>query len=188
MVNTVDQQVQAMIDNLPEKTGKSLEAWFKLIKSSKLEKHGEIMKLLKGEHSVSHGFANTITLLYRQQLAGGPAADDDLVAAQYSSKPEMKAWYDQLIAEVNKFGGDVQLAPKKAYVSLRRARQFGIIQPSTKTRMDLGLNLKDVKASGVLIEGDKWSGMCSHRIEIHSPDEITPEVIAWLRKAYESAG
>jgi hypothetical protein len=54
--------------------------------------------------------------------------------------------------------------------------------------MDLGLNLRDVKASGVLIEGDKWSGMCSHRIEIHSPDEITSEVIDWLRKAYESAG
>lgn len=185
---TDDPQVQTMIDNMPEKTGKALEEWFALIRTQKLEKHGEIMKLLKGEHGVSHGFANTITWLYRQQAAGGPASEEELVAAQYSKKPEMKPWYDQLVTEVSKFGEDVELAPKKSYVSLRRAKQFGIIQPSTKTRMDLGLNLKDVQASGVLIEGDKWSGMCSHRIEIHSPEDITPEVIGWLRKAYEAAG
>ena len=177
-----------MIDNMPEKTGKSLEAWFKLIASKNLEKYGEIMKLLKGEHGVTHGFANTITLLYRQQAEGGSPADDDLVGAEYASKPEMKAWYARLVKEVGRLARMSKLAPKKAYVSLRRAKQFGIIQPSTKTRMDLGLNLKDVKASGVLIEGDKWSGMCSHRIELHSSDDITPEVIDWLKKAYEGAG
>lgn len=188
MVFSDDPQVQTMISNMPEKTGKSLEEWFTLIKSSKLEKHGEIMKLLKGDHGVSHGFANTITLLYRQQSAGGPASEDDLVSSQYSKKPDMKPWYDKLVAEVSKFGGDVELAPKKAYVSLRRAKQFGIIQPSTKTRMDLGLNLKGEPASGVLIEGDKWSGMCSHRIEIHSLEDINAEVIDWLRSAYDKAG
>ena len=188
MAYSEDPQLQTMLNNLPEKTGKSLEDWFKLLKASKLEKHGEIMKLLKGEHGVSHGFANTITLLYRQQIEGGQATDDDLVAAQYNKKPDMKPWYDQLINEVSKFGDDVELAPKKTYVSLRRAKQFGIIQPSTKTRMDLGLNLKGAEASGVLIDGDKWSGMCSHRIEIHSQEEISAEVIDWLRKAYEAAG
>lgn len=188
MAYTADEMAQTMIDNMPEKTGKSLEEWFKLIASKKLEKHGEIMKLLKGEHGVTHGFANTIALLYRQHAEGGPPAEADLVSAQYEGKPEMKAWYDTLVKEVDKFGKDVELAPKKAYVSLRRAKQFGIIQSSTKTRMDLGLILKDVKPSGVLIEGDKWSGMCSHRIELHSIDDITPEVIGWLKKAYESAG
>jgi len=188
MPHTVDSMTQTMIENMPEKTGKPLEAWFKIIKASRLEKHGEIMKLLKGEHGVTHGFANTIAALYRQQAEGGPASEDELITGQYSGKEHLKPWYDKLVAEVGKFGKDVELAPKKAYVSLRRARQFGIIQPSTKSRMDLGLNLKDVENSGVLIEGDKWSGMCTHRIEIHSPDDITPEVIDWLRKAYEAAG
>ena len=183
-----DPQVQTMLDNLPAKTGKSLDAWFALVRASQLEKHGEIMKLLKGEHGVSHGFANTITLLYRQQAEGGPTADADLVNAQYATKPELKPLYDQLVTAVGAFGQDVELAPKKAYVSLRRAKQFGIIQPSTKARMDLGLNLKGVSASGVLIEGDKWSGMCSHRIEIHGVDDITPEVLDWLRRAYDAAG
>ena len=184
----IDPQAQTMIDNMPEKTGKSLEDWFDLIKAQKLEKHGEIMKLLKGEYSVTHGFANMITLLYRQNQAGVPASENDLVAAQYSQKVDLKPWYDKLIAEVGKFGADVELAPKKSYVSLRRKKQFGIIQPSTKTRMDLGINLKGQEASGVLIEGDKWSGMCSHRMEIHSLEDINSEVIDWLRRAYEAAG
>ncbi|MCB0217753.1 MAG: DUF4287 domain-containing protein [Caldilineae bacterium] len=183
-----DPQVRTMLDNLPAKTGKSLEAWFALIGARKLEKHGQIMQLLKGEHGVSHGFANTIALLYRQQAEGGPVADDELVRAQYAAKPELKPLYDQLVAAVGAFGEDVELAPKKAYVSLRRARQFGIIQPSTKSRMDLGLNLKGQPASGLLIEGDKWSGMCSHRIELHGPEALTPEVLDWLRRAYDAAG
>jgi len=188
MAYSDDPQLQTMIDNMPEKTGKPLEEWFSLLKASGLQKHGEMMKLLKGEHGVTHGFANTITLLFRQQAEGGPAGDNELVTSQYSKKPAMKPWYDQLIAEVSKFGKDVEISPKKNYVSLRRAKQFGIIQPSTAARMDLGLNLKDVLAGGVLIEGDKWSGMCSHRIEIHSQDEISKEVIDWLRKAYDGAG
>ena len=172
MDKTIDPQVQTMIDNMSEKTGNTLEGWFSLIKAQKVEKHGEIMKLLKGSPALPMGMPNTITLLYRQNLAAGPVSKDDLVSAQYSKKAHMKPWYDKLIAEVNKFGDDVDLAPKKSYVSLRRAKQFGIIQPSVKTRMDLGINLKGQKASGVLIEGDKWSGMCSHRIEIFSPNEI----------------
>ena len=187
MAHTVDSMTQKMIDNMPEKTGKSLEEWFEVLKASGLQKHGEMLKLLKGEYGVTHGFANTIATLYRQQTEGGPASEDDLVAGQYKGKEHLQPWYDKLAAEVSKFGKDVELAPKKNYVSLRRAKQFGIIQPSTKSRMDLGLNLKGIEASGVLIEGDKWSGMCSHRIEIHSLDDINSEVIDWLRKAYESA-
>ena len=188
MPHTVDSMTQTMINNMPEKTGKSLEEWFKLIQASGLDKHGEIMKLLKGEHGVTHGFANTITMLFRQQAEGGPKGEDELVSVQYTGKEDLKAWYEELVAEVSKFGKDVELAPKKSYVSLRRVKQFGIIQPSTKSRMDLGLNLKGVKASGVLIEGDKWSGMCSHRIEIHGLEDINAEVVDWLRKAYEWAG
>lgn len=184
----VDEMTQTMIDNMPEKTGKVLEEWFKLIQDAGLEKHGKIMTMLKGEHGVTHGYANTIAALYRQQAEGGPASEDERVASQYAKNPQMKPWYEKLLTEVNKFGKDVEIAPKKAYVSLRRSKQFAIIQPSTKTRMDLGLNLKDVKASGVLVEGDKWSGMCSHRIEIYSPDNISAEVIGWLQKAYDQAG
>lgn len=182
-----DPAFQSMLENMPEKTGKSIKDWEKFLRSKKVEKHSEIMALLKNEMGVSHGYANTIALLYRQNLAGGPQGDDELITNQYSKKPHLKPWYDQLVDSVSAFGEDVTIAPKKAYVSLRRAKQFAIIQPSTQTRMDLGLNLPEVNVTGCLIEGDKWSGMCSHRIELHQQSDITPEVIDWLNQAYQSA-
>ena len=184
-----DPQVQTMIDNMPDKTGKSLDEWFTVIAAAGLEKHGEIMKLLKGEYSVTHGFANTIAILYRQQAAGGPPPEADLVAGQYAgAKAGLKPIYEAILAAVNGFGQDVEIAPKKSYVSLRRKKQFAIVQPSTKTRVDLGLNLKDIKTAGRLQSGNAFGGMCSYKVAITSPDEIDAELIAWLNQAYEQAG
>jgi predicted transport protein len=184
-----DPYVQTMISNMPERTGDSLEGWFKLLKGNKLTSHKEIMAFLKDDRGMTHGYANTISLLFRQKTEGGPPTHEELVQAQYDKKGELRPIYEQLLKEAKAFGQDVEIAPKKSYVSLRRAKQFAIIQPSTKTRMDLGLNLDaDQPPSGRLIKGDKWSGMCSHRIEIHSLDDITPEVIDWMRKAYQAGG
>ena len=184
-----DPQVQTMIDNMPEKTGKPLEEWFKVIAAAGLEKHGDMMKLLKGEYGVTHGFANTIALLYRQHVAGGPPPEADLVTDQYAgAKAGLKPIYEAILAAVNDFGQDVEIAPKKSYVSLRRKKQFAIVQPSTKTRVDLGLNLKDVEPTERLQGGGAFNGMCSHKVAITSADEIDAEVKEWLNQAYEQAG
>ena len=184
-----DPYVQTMISNMPVKTGESLEVWFERLKEKKLSTHKEIMLFLKAKHGMTHGYANTISLLFRQKAAGGPPSQEALVEAQYEKKQDFLPVYERLLEEAKAFGDDVEVAPKKSYVSLRRAKQFAIIQPSTKTRMDLGLNLDSEKpSSGRLIQGDKWSGMCSHRIEILSMDDVTPEVINWMREAYKGAG
>ncbi len=74
----------------------------------------------------------------------------------------MQAWYDKLMHAIAKFGNDVEVSPKKAYVSLRRKKQFAIIQPSTKTRMDVGLNIKGVKPAGKVEAAGSWNAMCTH--------------------------
>ena len=50
MAKSPEELAQTMIDNLPEKTGKSLAEWQTVVNASGLAEHGEIMKLLKGEH------------------------------------------------------------------------------------------------------------------------------------------
>ena len=189
MSNNVDSQLQTMIDNMPEKTGKALPDWFKIIAATGLEKHGEIMKLLKSEHGVTHGFANTITVLYRQQAAGGPPAVADLVAGQYAgAKASLKPIYEAVLAAVDGFGSDVEIAPKKSYVSLRRKKQFAIVQASTRSRVDLGLNLKDVEPTKRLQGGAVFGGMCSRKVALTAPADIDNELISWLQQAYEQAG
>jgi predicted transport protein len=177
-----------MIDNMPAKTGKSLPEWFAIIGAAKLEKHGDIMKLLKGEYSVTHGFANSISGLYRQQLAGGPKSDTDLVAAQYTgAKADLRPIYDAVLAAVSDFGSDVEIAPKKTYVSLRRKKQFAIVKAATKTRVDLGLNLKDVVPADRLEGGNVFSGMCSHRVRLSTTADVDDDVVGWLKQAYDQS-
>jgi predicted transport protein len=188
MANSIDPQLQTMIDNMPDKTGKSLAEWIEKIASKKLEKHGEIMKLLKGEYGVTHGFANQISILYRQQAAGGAPSTDDLVAAQYAGvKAALRPLYDAILAAAQSCGQDVEIAPKKTYVSLRRSKQFAIVQASTKTRVDLGLNLKGQDPIGRLEGGNVFSGMCNHRVKLGSLEEVDDEVKGWIQQAYEQA-
>ena len=85
-----------------------------MISGSKLEVHGPIMKLLKQEYKVIHGFSSAVSILYRQQAAGGSAADVDLVESQYSgAKAELRKLYDEISNLVSEFGDDVEIAPKK---------------------------------------------------------------------------
>jgi hypothetical protein len=183
----VEDQTASMIANLSEKTGKPLDAWLKIVTKAKLAKHGEIVAMLKADHGMTHGFAN---LVAHKALASdaGSAGSDDLVAAQYAgSKAALKPVYDRLVGIVEGFGKDVELSPKKAYVSLRRSKQFGLIQPSTATRMDLGVNLKGVAPKGRLEASGSWNAMVSHRVKLASVADVDADVKAWLRQAYDAA-
>ena len=188
MSKKIDPQLQTMIDNMPKNTGKSLTDWFEVISSSGFEKHGEIMKLLKGKHGVTHGYANTITILYRDQAAGGSPTETDLISSQYSGpKAGLKSVYDALLSGISKFGSDVEIAPKKSYVSLRRKKQFAIVQPSTSSRIDLGLNLKGIDPTDRLEGGKVFSGMCTHKVQLFSLKDVDSEVMNWLKQAYDQS-
>lgn len=184
---TPEEMAAAMVANLKDKTGKTLEQWLTVVKKSKLAKHGEIVKLLKGEHEMTHGFAN---LVAHKALASdaGSAGDEDLVAAQYSGKKaDLRPIYDALVKAISKFGKDVELAPKKAYVSLRRAKQFGLIQPSTATRVDVGINLKGAAPTARLEASGSFNSMVTHRVRISTAKEVDKQLVGWLKQAYEAS-
>jgi hypothetical protein len=178
-----------MIRGLEAKTGRSLEEWLKVAKGSGLEKHGQIVAFLKEKHGVTHGYANLVAHSALKSDAASVAAEGvDLVAAQYAgAKAPLRPLYDALATRVQAFGKDVDLAPKKAYVSLRRSKQFGLLQPSTATRVDVGLNLKGVPAKGRLEASGSFNSMCTHRVRIESPGEIDAELLSWLKQAYDRA-
>ena len=175
----------AMVQNLPEKTGKTMAQWLKIVRTSKLQKHGEITKHLKSEHGVTHGYANLIAHNAIRAESGAAPPDDRLVAAQYAGPKEpLRPIYDALIAEVSKFGSDVEIAPKKAYVSLRRNKQFALIQPSTKTRVDVGVCLKNVAPTDRLEAAGSFNAMVSHRVRLAGPRDVDRELVGWLEQAY----
>lgn len=186
MTDKLAAAAQKMIDNLEKSTGKSLAEWIVIARNSGFEKHGQILKYLKTEHGLTHGYANLVTIKARE-TADSPKTDDDLINNQFRSKESLRPIYEAIMTAVSQFGDDLVIAPKKAYVSLRRSKQFGIIQPSTKTRVDVGINLRGVDANGRLEPSGSFNSMVSHRVHLNSPDDVNDELIGWLRQAYEAA-
>ncbi len=186
--DNIDKAIQTQISNIEKNTGKKLADWIAVVNKSGFTKHGELVSFLKEKHGFTHGNANTIVHFAKQSHAGAPENDTDWITEQYKGKENLKPWYDKIMAEITKFGKDVELAPKKAYVSLRRKKQFALIQPSTKDRLDVGLNIKGVAPSGNAEEGSKWNAMCTHRIRVEEEKAINKDLINWIKKAYEQAG
>jgi len=180
----MDKALETMLANLQKNTGKSLDEWVAVVLGTGLAKHGEIIAFLKNEHQFGHGFANLVAHSALKSDAASLSETTDLVAEQYKGKEGLFRIYQTLMAEIEKFGPDIEVAPKKAYVSLRRNKQFALIQPSTKTRIDIGLNLKDVAPTGRLELSGSSNAMCSHRLKVEQAADVTPEVIGWLKQAY----
>ncbi len=182
----MDKAEQTMLENLEKNTGKNLEQWIVLVKKQPLEKHGQIVKYLKDEHGFTHGFANLVALKTLASDAGSVENKDELIEDQYKGKEHFKPVYDFLIQQVTSFGNDVEIAPKKANVSLRRKKQFALLYPITKTRFEIGINLKGQEPSGKLAASG--NAMCTHNINVTSIDDVDQEVLDWIRKAYDNAG
>ena len=183
----MDKATQTMIENLEKNTGKSLLQWIELVKKEPFSKHGEIVKFLKEKHGLTHGFANLVAHKANHSDAASAPNQDDLIVQQYEGKEQFKPVYDALMEAVMQFGNDIEIAPKKTYVSLRRKKQFAIFNPATKTRFEIGFNLKG-QAPGGRLEAEKPNAMCSHKISISGIEGVDKEVLQWLKLAYDQAG
>ena len=192
MAKSPEEITADMVAGLKEKTGKDLAAWQKILKASGLSKHGEMLKHLKSEHGVTHGFANLIVHKTLNSDAGS-ADGDDLIAAQYAGpKAGLRPLYDALLKFGLRVAPDVKACPCKTMVPLFRNHVIAQIKPATRTRIDLGLALAPhVKAGGKvparLIDtgGLAKKDRITHRFAIESADDIDGEVETWLRRAYE---
>ena len=164
----LDEAVRNQIRNIEASTGRSMDEWVALVGSSGRSKHGEIVAWLKSEHGLTHGNANRIALTALR----GPAAPegDALVDAIYGGpKAGLRPLHDRVVEVARGFGADVELAPKQAYVALRRSKQFGTVGPASGGRLEIGLNLKGIELAGRL---ETASGMCTHRVRLTDAAEL----------------
>ena len=182
---TVDDALSTQIENLQTRSGKTLEELYAVLRDSGLEKHGQMRDLLKSELGMGHGDANTVVTLFRQQGSGD--TDTDPLDAWYTgAKADLRPIHLAVMKAVEAFG-PYEAAPKKAYMSLRRKKQFAMVGPATKSQIEIGLNAKQLEGSERLKE-QKPGGMCQYKVRLSHPSEVDAEVIDWLRAAYDAAG
>jgi hypothetical protein len=90
------------------------------------------------------------------------------------------------MAAIESFG-PFEVAPKKAYVSLRRKKQFAMIGPGTRSRVEVGLNAKGLEPGPRLVNMPA-GGMCQYKVFVSDAMEVDDELIDWIRQAFDSAG
>lgn len=190
----VDAALATQVSNIEAQTGKSLKQIAAMLAKSGLSKHGEKRKFLQDELGLTYGHANTAVHLATQTDGPAKAAsattDDPLAAIYTGPKAHLRALHDKLIAAIDKFG-DYETAPKKAYVSLRRKKQFAMIGPATKDQIEIGLNAKDLPVSGdtaARLKPQPAGSMCNYKLRLSTAKEIDKQVVAWLKAAFEAAG
>ena len=185
---TPEEMLQTMIANLPEKTGKSLEEWLAEVKTLGLEKHGQIVKALKTDYGMTHGYANLVSQVYlKPELLDGGKKDDNPDEALLAGKEALTDIFTKAKSMFEAINGTVEFAYKKTYISLRTPKkQFALLQPSTKTRVDIGLNLKGVEPEGAVEAAGSWNSMVTHRIKVTSVEDLSADIQAWLQKAYDA--
>lgn len=180
-----DSQRQTQLDNIQAASGMSIDDFSKAIRSSGLERHGEMVAFLKREHGLTHGNANLIAHIVREELAGGPAPAEVLLDAQYDgAKAALRPIYDALLAVARSLGPDVEVVVQKTGVSFRRHKQFAVVQAPSSKRVQLGLNLPVTPADQRVTA---TSGMCSHRVDLTSLEDVDQAMRIWLGEAYAAA-
>ena len=191
-MSSLDKARDTQLKNIQTKTGKSLAELRAVIDKSGLEKHGEIRKMLMDKFGLGYGDANALvhfalTSDGQSAAQAKEASPSDVLAEIYSGgRAPLRPIHDRLMAVIQKFG-TFEIVPKKGYVSLRRKKQFAMIGPAGRGRVELGLNMKDVKATSrlsLMAPG----GMVQYQVDLTSPSEVDKELIGWIRKAFDSAG
>ena len=183
---------QTQLENIQKKTGQTLAELQSLISTSGLTKHGEIRQMLIDRFGLGFGDA-TMLVHYALQTDGQTAAQaaglstQDVLDEIYSGpKAALRPIHEAVMAELMLLG-QFEIVPKKGYVSLRRKRQFAMLGPASKGRLEIGLNMKAVEATGRL-EALPPGGMCQYKVYLTNPAEVDEELLGWIRQAFESAG
>lgn len=191
-MSIVDKAIQTQLTNIQAKTGQTLDQLRAVLQQSGLTKHGEIRTMFQRDLGLGYGDANMLTRALLDTDAEGTTGaqaskhGNPADSLYTGTRAALRPIHDRLMAEIDRLG-DFEVAPKKSYLSLRRKKQFAMVGPATNTRVEVGLNIKGVAATARLIEMPS-GGMCQYKVNLTDVADVDAELLAWITRAYESAG
>lgn len=186
-----EQALATQLKNIEAKTGQDLATLRVAIAECGRQKHGEIRSWLMETFGLGYGDANTLAHVAREEggssaAPSGDGAADPLDGIYTGKKAHLRAVHDAVLAAIQPWG-EFEVAPKKAYVSLRRKKQFAMLGPKNAERAELGINLKEEVEGGRFVV-QKPGGMCQYTVALASAGDVDDELLAVLRRAFDAAG
>lgn len=189
-MSSPEQALATQLRNIEAKTGQDLAALRQAIAGSGRTKHGEVRTWLMETYGLGYGDANSLVHFAAGDKGAAPAPDagtaDPLADIYTGKKAHLRSIHDAVMAAIQPWG-DFEVSPKKAYVALRRKKQFAMLGPRTNDRAELGINLKDGVGNERSV-AQKPGGMCQYAVALSSPEDVDAELLSILRRAYDAAG
>jgi hypothetical protein len=177
---------QAYLENIRAKTGKTADDFKALAAKKNLTKTADILTWLKSDFGLGHGHAMAIVHLIVHDEHRNASTDDKTDKLFGGNKAKWRESYEALAAQISSFGPDVSTSPGQTYINLLRgSKKFGIVQPLSADRLDIGVKLKDTTPGKRFEAAGTWNSMVTHRVRITQPGQIDEEVIGWLKKAHD---
>ena len=181
----IEQAKATQLRNIEAKTGESIAALSAEIVASGKSSHGEVRTWVTERFGLGYGDANALAHAAKAAGASANPKSDPLAEIYAGKKEHLRSIHDALIAAIMPWGPFEQ-SPKKAYVALRRKKQFAMLGPKNANAAELGINLKDSIDSSRIVS-QKPGGMCQYTILLTSVEDIDPEVLGVLRRAFDAA-
>ena len=184
----------SVIAGMKEKTGRSLEEWVGVAKKHGPNGEKDRAAWLKREHKLGTNHATWIAQrsLGKEEVSEDPNEYLDLaqgyVEKMFSGpKEHLRAVYDEILTFAKTLGPDIRVSPCQTIVPIYRKHVIAQVKPTTHTRIDLGLALRDTKTPKRLINtgGFEKKDRITHRIEICAVKDFDIEAKRWMKKAYD---
>lgn len=185
MAKTSGEFEQEFIQTAKEKTGKTLEQWLPVVKTSGLSKTMEITNWLKAEHKLNHLQATLLTGLFLNN--GKPVYQNEnaLLDNQFAKAEAMRPLYEAVSEKILSQFPDTQLIPKKTYLSYTATREFAAINIKP-AEIRLGMDLGDMAFTDA-VQKTKLSGpmpRISHMAVITNIKQFDKKLIELLQLSY----
>lgn len=185
MAKTSGEIEKDFIDTARAKTGKSLQDWLKLVRSSGMEKRNDILEWLKKGHGLNHLQAQLVTGIYLNN--GNPVYIDEnaLLESQFVKGPEMRSVFEEISEKIISSFQGTQLIPKKTYLSFTAVREFAAVNVKPN-EIRLGLDLGDEPFNETLQKSKLTGPMprISHMLVLTDPKQFDRNVMALLTQSY----
>lgn len=185
MVKTPGDFEKEFIETIKEKTGKTLAEWFDVIKPEGHTKLMATLNWLKKQYGLNHMQANLLAGLYLNDGKPVYSNEADLLGNQFLKCAGMRPLFDACVKKILAQFPDVQVIPKKTYVSFTAKREFLAIniKPS---ELRLGLDLGELPFTDRLQKSKLTGPMprISHMVVVTAGADIDKELTGWFMQSY----
>ena len=176
---------ESAADLLLRRSGANVDIWNERIRAHRFGDEAALRRWLADQ-----GVTGYSQMLLVMETFGYPdfftASADELIDRQYVDRPQLRAILEALLTLAPSLG-EVTVQARKTYVGLQTPRrQFAVVKPTTRSRVDLGLRVDAELGRRLQPARGVGNETITVRFGLGSPEDVDDEVVSWLQRAYDA--